>query len=163
MAVFISHTTADDGLAKEISQRLTNEGIRCYLDDLDYELKRLRGNAVLTPYLVARLEDCDTLLAVVTENTKNSWWVPFEIGTARELPRVITSYTNYSERYLPEYLLEWPRLRDADDLKVFINNYKRKINSLYSSRDFSENFNDIRTFEKNIMSQLNQRQVRYYV
>ncbi|MDC7236780.1 MAG: toll/interleukin-1 receptor domain-containing protein [Sphaerochaetaceae bacterium] len=162
MAVFISHTTADDRLAKEISQLLENENIECYIDDLDYELKRLRGNATLTPYLVARLEDCDTLLAIVTENTKNSWWVPFEIGTAREMPRIITSVTNYSEFDLPEYLLEWPRLRHKSDIEVFIRNYKNKRSGIYS-RDLSESVNNVRSFEKTIMDQLNQRQVKYYV
>lgn len=64
---------------------------------------------------------CDTLLAIVTNNTKESWWVPFEIGTAREMPRVIVSCTSLPDRAsyqrdaLPEYLLEWPRLRTEND------------------------------------------------
>lgn len=81
MPIFISHTTRDDALANRVKNRLTTiHKIECYIDDIDRELAANRGKASLTPVLIDRLRKCDTLLAVVTSNTKGSWWVPFEIG-----------------------------------------------------------------------------------
>jgi hypothetical protein len=127
MPVFISHRTADDAIAKEVYQRLRFEhNIVCYLDDIDQELERARHTERITELLVKRLRCCTNLLAIVSQNTRGSWWVPFEIGVARQAPRVITSFTNQVDRDLPEYLLEWPRLRGAQAVDVYANLYKRQ-------------------------------------
>jgi hypothetical protein len=110
------------------------------------------------------------LLAVVTENTKGSWWVPFEIGTAREMPRVISSFTPLPDRSsyswqetLPEYLLEWPRLRSDSDIDVFAREYKRQSLLLEKSiglENFSQrsaSVNNARNFESTVMKSLGQR------
>lgn len=165
MPIFISHTTIDDTLARKVYQRLyAVHSIQCYIDDIDKELSNNRGRSSLTPLLVDRLRRCDTLLAVVTENTKQSWWVPFEIGTAREMPRIISSFTSLQDRptysgqnALPEYLLEWPRLRTDSDIDVFAHEYKRNrllVESVASARAASR---DVRSLESNIMRSLNQR------
>ncbi len=112
MPVFISHRTADDEIAKAVYQRLRfHHNIECYIDDIDEELRRARGTAVVTSLIVERLNACTNLLAIVTQNTQGSWWVPFEVGIARQAPRVITSFTNQRDSAMPEFLLEWPRLR----------------------------------------------------
>jgi len=61
----------------------------------------------------------------MTPNTKGSWWVPFEIGVAREAPRIITSYTNLDMTDLPEYLKEWPVLTGDRAVDTFAEHYKR--------------------------------------
>lgn len=171
MPIFISHTTRDDELAKKVFWRLNRiHDITCYIDDMDKELGNNRGKSILTPLLVDRLRKCDTLLAVVTENTKGSWWVPFEIGTAREMPRVISSFTPLPDRSsyswqetLPEYLLEWPRLRSDSDIDVFAREYKRQSLLLEKSiglENFSQrsaSVNNARSFESTVMKSLGQR------
>jgi hypothetical protein len=171
MPIFISHTTRDDELAKKVFWRLNRiHDITCYIDDMDRELGNNRGKSSLTPLLVDRLRKCDTLLAVVTENTKGSWWVPFEIGTAREMPRVISSFTTLPDRSayrwqetLPEYLLEWPRLRADSDIEVFAREYKRQSLLLEKSiglENFSQrsaSVNNARSFESTVMKSLGQR------
>jgi hypothetical protein len=169
MPIFISHTTKDDVLARKVYSRLVNiHGIICYIDDMDKELAKKRGSSQLTPVLVERLSRCDTLLAVVTSNTKGSWWVPFEIGTARQLPRIISSYTSLPERpvytgqeALPEYLLEWPRLRTDNDIDVFAREYKHKTPIMESGRvkiaGALEGLRSVENFESSIMKSLGQR------
>lgn len=173
MPIFISHTTKDDYLAQKVYRRLTNmHNIKCYIDDMDKELERLRGHSSLTPLLVERLRRCDTLLAVVTENTKDSWWVPFEIGTAREMPRAISCFTplpdrknTYNYMYntkttLPEYLLEWPRLRTDHDIDTFAMIYKRQASLLrgnMSMENYSYQEKNSRSFESIVMKSLGQR------
>lgn len=171
MPIFISHTTRDDLLAKNVFLRLTRiHNLTCYIDDMDKELGKNRGKSSLTPILVERLRKCDTLLAIVTENTKGSWWVPFEIGTAREMPLVISSFTPLPDRLtnnwqetLPEYLLEWPRLRSDSDIDIFAKEYKKHSIFLEKNiglRTFSQesaSVDYVRTFESNVMKSLNQR------
>lgn len=127
MPVFISHRTADNELAGRVAYRLKNRhNITVYVDDIDQELRRLQGTPAITGLLVRRVNACTNLLAIVTKNTEGSWWVPFEIGIARQAPRVITSMTNLSDASLPEYILEWPRLRGDDAVDTYAALYKKQ-------------------------------------
>ena len=125
MPVFISHRTADDVVARTVHDRLTRvHGIQCYLDDLDREAHR---TSKITALIVDRLKSCSNLLALVTRNTKGSWWVPFEVGVARQAPRIITSYTDLQQGELPEYLREWPVLRGENAVDIFAVHYRRQV------------------------------------
>src|SRR6266496_4808742 len=105
MPVFISHRTADNVLALTVRNRLVDQHrIQCYLDDLDLEAGYANQTNRVTALVVRRLNECTNLLALVTQNTQGSWWVPFEVGIARQAPRVITSYTNLSQGELPPFL-----------------------------------------------------------
>ena len=127
MAIFISHTTADDYVARQVYDRLTRQhSITCYLDDLD----RQGSSTNVTALVVRRLKDCTNLLALVTQNTKSSWWVPFEVGVAREAPRIITTFTNLESNGLPAFLKEWPVLRGNNAIDTFANYYKQQAPAL---------------------------------
>ena len=127
MPVFISHRTADDAVAQQVASRLKyRHGITVYIDDIDQQVSRARGTPAITALLVRRVNECTNLLAIVTQNTQGSWWVPFEIGIARQAPRVITSFTNQADASLPEYLLEWPRLRGDTAVDTFARLYKQQ-------------------------------------
>lgn len=135
MPVFISHRTADDELAQQVHDRLTGlHQIKCYVDNIDLETQNTKE---ITALLVRRLKECTNLLALVTENTRGSWWVPFEVGVAREAPRMITTYTNLTQGQLPEYLTEWPVLRGEWGIDQFAISYKK--NSPNVKRAFIEN------------------------
>lgn len=124
MPVFISHRTADNAIAQQVAARLTqHHGIKCYLDDIDQRLKSVTQQEV-TRILVDMVNKCTNLLAVITSNTEGSWWVPFEIGVAKQAPRVICSMTNQSDSALPGYLMEWPRLRGEKAIDEFARLYK---------------------------------------
>jgi TIR domain len=127
MPVFISHRTADDVIARSVRDRLTNvHGITCYLDDLDKEAGPANQNHRVTALIVNRLNACTNLLALVTQNTRGSWWVPFEVGVARQAPRIITSYTNLAQAELPQFLTEWPVLRGDTAIDTFASYYKQQ-------------------------------------
>ena len=128
MPVFISHRTVDDVVARRVHDRLTHtHGIQCYLDDLDKEARRATR---ITDLIVNRLASCSNLLALITPNTRGSWWVPFEVGVARQAPRIITTYTDLQQGELPEYLKEWPVLRGADAVDIFAAHYKRQAGTV---------------------------------
>jgi TIR domain-containing protein len=129
MPVFISHRTADDALARTVHYRLQQiYGIKCYIDDVDRAAQSADEKAI-TSLIVSRLTACTTLLAIMTENTRGSWWVPFEVGVARQAPRMIATFTNLQRAHLPEYLTEWPVLRGDQAIDMFVRYYKQQQTS----------------------------------
>jgi hypothetical protein len=63
-------------------------------------------------------------MALITNATVGSWWVPFEIGVARQGDRRITSF-DASTVTLPEFLTEWPVMTTETDLDLFAEAYHR--------------------------------------
>jgi len=63
-------------------------------------------------------------MALVTNATAGSWWVPFEIGVARQGDRRITTF-DASTITLPEYLTEWPVMTSEAHLDLFAEAYHR--------------------------------------
>lgn len=123
MPVFISHRTADNDKARTLAYRLkTSHNILSYVDDFDPETATTKS---ITELLVSRIKLCTHLMALITDKTGGSWWVPFEIGVARQADRRITSFDNSYATKLPEYLTEWPVLKNDADLDKFAEAYHR--------------------------------------
>lgn len=105
--VFVSHKNSDSSLAQQVARRVRANGLDTYLDAVDDAL--LKDGPDLADYLLQRISECQQLIAVVSSATKDSWWVPWEIGVGSERNfRMAT----YSEQYvsLPSYLEKWPAL-----------------------------------------------------
>ena len=121
--VFLSHQKADSAAATEISHRLiTRHGIQSYLDMIDPFLGR--GGEELGKHIRAEMGKCTQLLAVVSFSTRNSQWVPWEIGVATEKDFPLASFANYSSA-IPEFLQSWPYLRSLDDVDQYAEASKR--------------------------------------
>lgn len=117
--IFISHKKEDSDQAESIALQLRRRGIEVYLDVLDPHLQN--SSEELTKYIQSRLNQCTHLLAVLSYNTRLSWWVPFEIGIATEKMYPISSYlTTVLKSDIPEYLWKWPVLRSSEDLQKYI-------------------------------------------
>lgn len=121
MPVFISHRTQDDLIAQVVYDRLKRQGITCYLDHVD---PNANSTNRITQVILEALEKSTHLLAVITDNTRLSWWVPFEIGVAQHGARRITSLSKTTQS-LPEYLHEWPVLIGDKAIDVFADAYKK--------------------------------------
>lgn len=106
--VFVSHKSDDSPLAAKVAAAIRNNDLDVWLDIADPNI----GNAGpdLAEYIQGVLRHSKALMAVVTGNTKGSWWVPFEIGMAFEMPRWLTSFGN--KNLNPEFLLKWPNVPD---------------------------------------------------
>lgn len=134
MTVFISYKHLDRELAVRINNRLKNEGIQTYLDVLDQESQSTKN---ITQVITENIAKCTHLLAVVSQQTASSWWVPFEIGEATISAKRITSYrSGYSQ--LPEYLEMWPQMSSMQHLDLFIAAYKGEQRSSVLNRDIFE-------------------------
>src|SRR2546421_12433050 len=83
--VFISHKKEDKQAAHDIAEALMGMGVDIYFDEKDRLLKQaadLDDEEKIVTCIEAGLDNCTHLLGVITENTKRSWWVPYEIGGA---------------------------------------------------------------------------------
>ena len=109
MKIFISHKKEDEYTAFGIQQVLENMGIEAYLDILDDTISD--NGEKLTKHIRKKLRECSDVIVVLSDNTKRSWWVPFEIGMATEKDMPIANYLTSYEK-LPEYLEYWPRLKN---------------------------------------------------
>jgi hypothetical protein len=162
MPVFISHRTADDKIAQAVAYRLKNtHDITVYIDDIDKELAAARGTGRVTQLLVDRLHKCTNLLAIVTSNTQGSWWVPFEIGVAREAPRMISTFTDQSQFSLPDYLTEWPVLRGESAVDTFAKYYKlqssiARRSLVEKTASASEGISSVDSFHRQLKNALGQ-------
>lgn len=120
MPVFISYRHMDRAHAIAINSRLIQANIKTYLDVLDPESQTTDD---ITGVITRNITECTHLLAVVSQKTASSWWVPFEIGEATISNRRICSFrTGPAE--LPLYLDKWPKLSTDRDLDFFIDAYR---------------------------------------
>jgi hypothetical protein len=121
--VFLSHQKADGAKAAEIAQRLTTKhGIQSYLDIIDPYLGR--PGEELAKHIRDEMGKCTQLLAVVSFATKESQWVPWEIGVATEKDFPLASFANYTSA-VPEFLRSWPYLRTLEDVDKYAEASKR--------------------------------------
>ncbi len=156
MPVFISHRTQDDDKAQAIALRLRQHSITCYLDDFD---PRLKSTQHITSLLVDAIRRCTHLMALVTDATRESWWVPFEVGVAREAPRRIATYDS-STSTLPEYLTEWPILTQPAHLDKFAEAYHRDKSAQPLQLKYAMAYRNITTpddFHRELKASLGQR------
>ena len=120
MPVFISYRHNDLEKAFAISRRLQNEGVTVYLDKLDQESQTTSD---ITALITKRIMQCTHLLAIASQTTVRSWWVPFEIGEATIVDRRIATF-QIGQTDLPDYLRKWPVMNREAHLDLFIKAYK---------------------------------------
>lgn len=121
--VFISHKQEDATPAAAVSQRLKANGMPSYLDLFDPDAK---DGPELAEYLRARLGRCQGLMAVVSNKTITSWWVPWEIGVAteRDMPMATFSYEHVN---VPSYLRKWPYLTRLEQIDSYARLAKEQL------------------------------------
>ena len=138
---FISHKGDDIDLAIRAGDTLYKCGLHGYLDVWD---PKVDGD---DPELEVHLRDVirpsPSLLAVVSENTNLSWWVPFEIGVARETESVIASLLSVNENspttmLLPSYLRTWPILASFQELETWATDLAHSRHIVAGNRMMTE-------------------------
>ncbi len=120
MYVFISHKKEDGATAHEIYDEFRRLGVNSYLDLLD---SNLTGGKELTEHIKEQLNKCTDIIVVMSEQTKKSWWVPFEIGMSAQVDMPTASFLK-SNVELPDYLLYWPRLKYISDIDTYVRTRK---------------------------------------
>lgn len=134
MKVFISHKKEDAALALQIKNAFNANGVLAYLDLLDSNMAN-EGKA-LTDHIKENLNKCTDIIVIMSENTKYSWWVPFEIGMSAQTDMPTASFLAENVA-LPSYLSYWPRLRSVKDVATYVavrNSVQKQIRMQYGYR-----------------------------
>ncbi len=155
MKVFISHKNIDYAIALQVQKVLTENKVEAYLDLLDNSITGTGEK--LTKHIKKKLNECSDILVVMSENTKSSWWVPFEIGMAAQKDLPTVSYLQ-SGITLPDYLSYWPRLKNNTDIVKYIKaRNKVKIQMIYENHSrtvFSNELSETERFYRELKQQL---------
>lgn len=114
--VFVSHAGTDSPLATHVAAQVKRNGMDTYLDVIDDAL--LKDGPQLADNLLERMSQCQQLIAVLANQTKGSWWVPWEIGAGSEKGFRMASYSRQFVG-LPSYLRKWPDLHSDDDIATY--------------------------------------------
>jgi hypothetical protein len=140
--IFISHKKEDSKKAENVEAYIKkNYNFDVYVDTLD---DKINSTINITDRIVDKLRSSTHLLVVFSEHTKESMWVPFELGVSYERNQGIGVLV-WSDKVnipynLPEYLEDFPILKcnkksDSDycftsDLNKYLDEIKK-----YSSVD----------------------------
>jgi len=114
--VFLSHSSADKAVLPQVIGFLEQFGAKVYIDKADKELPQ-KTSAETGMKLKEQIARCPKFIVLVTANSKNSRWIPWELGIADEkkkLPNValLPDVGNQSNAEWPEqeYLGLYPRI-----------------------------------------------------
>lgn len=129
--VFISHKQEDSYTANKIADELKSMNVPYYLDILDFSVTR--SGKDLTDHIKKNLNDCTDIIVVMSESTRYSQWVPFEVGMSaqNDMPTATFLQENVS---LPDFLVYWPRLKKPSDIRKYVearNDVKREYATQY--------------------------------
>lgn len=132
LKVFISHKQADSSVAVNIQRAFKEHDVEVYLDVLDAAITG-KGKA-LTDHIKEQLNKCSDIIVVMSENTKLSWWVPFEIGMSAQVDMPTATFLARNLN-LPDYLSYWPRLKEISDIGKYVATRKSVSQQMRLQRD----------------------------
>lgn len=131
ICVFISHQQSDIAPAKALADFLLNDiEVDVYFDAYDYALAAAataNDEAKIVELIEDGLAASTHLLGVLSSRSRGSWWVPFEIGSARARDRPLAHIVLEDITDLPCYLLNSKLLVDHVDLASWARRLKNQL------------------------------------
>lgn len=111
-------------------------GIPYYLDILDSKVTD--SGKELTEHIKKNLNDCTDIIVVISEATRYSQWVPFEVGMSAQKDMPTATFLK-SNVLLPEFLEYWPRLKQPGDIGKYVA-ARREVQDEYEKRSLHYDF-----------------------
>ena len=106
--VFLSYQHKDQDTAVTLAKELSDLNCDVFIDVYDDTL--FPGDNDLDDALMEAITNAATMLVVVSDDTQDSWWVPWEIGVSTPSGTPKAMYKPRANRRLPEYLEKLDRL-----------------------------------------------------
>jgi hypothetical protein len=107
--VFLSYRHTDQSEALDLAEYLHQDGRNVYIDIHDDTLTP--GDPALEQALITAIENAETMVIVVSDQTKNSWWVPWEIGVSTPWGKPKAMHNPQTKEPLPAFLQKLPRFQ----------------------------------------------------
>lgn len=134
MKIFISHKQEDSDTANRLAGELRLLGIPYYLDILDSTVTT--SGRALTEHIKRNLNDCTDIIVIMSEATRLSQWVPFEVGMSAQNDMPTATFLKSSVS-LPEFLEYWPRLKYPSDIAKYVST-RREVQDEYVRYDMAQ-------------------------
>ncbi|MFH1170985.1 MAG: toll/interleukin-1 receptor domain-containing protein [bacterium] len=154
--VFISYragrhdpASGDKDAARQVVRLLNSLGVAVYFDEEDAALQAANsgGNdAAVVRYIEEGLASCSHLLGIISNNTKKSWWVPWEMGNAKARTMQMSYLIREDVLELPAYMKIVRPLLGTDDLVSWVTAISRIIVEKADSSERMAAASAIRTF-----------------
>ena len=87
--VFISHSSSEKWIARQISKEIKALGAETWLDEKD-----IKGGDVWPDKIMQGIDACQEGLVLVSAKSVMSWWVAYEIGALRGQRKIVTPILN---------------------------------------------------------------------
>lgn len=117
--VFISHKKEDESAAVAIGKFLMEiVGVNIYLDIMDTNLQaatQTENDKLIVDSIKKGLEYSTHLLCLISDKTRLSWWVPYEIGIADNKNISIASLKLKTVDDIPSFLKIHPTFYHIDE------------------------------------------------
>ena len=122
--VFLSYQHSDQAKALELAKYLDRQGREVFIDIYDDTLQP--GDYHIDNALMTAINNSDTMVIVVSDETQASWWVPWEIGVSTPYQKPRAMYRPMVTKQLPAYLKKLERLRDLESANRWVASNKGK-------------------------------------
>jgi hypothetical protein len=124
--VFISHQYIDTDAAVHAASIVQRAGVSAYVDVWDPDVQG--DSPTLEVHLRSIIRGTSALLVIATPEAKESWWVAFEIGAAREAGKLLSSQIDQDNDVpLPSYLKIWPIIPCDKMLEKWANDVRQYL------------------------------------
>jgi len=81
VTIFLSHSHRDHDLVLRVKEFLRGQGVEVFVDWLDNGMPEVTSGETATK-IKSKIEENDKFIVLITENSKSSKWVPWELGFA---------------------------------------------------------------------------------
>ncbi len=138
--IFLSHINIDKEAAIAIGDFITDRGIDIYLDVYDECLREAAGAGDagwITDCIEKGLSRCTHMMCIVSEDTKNSWWVPYEVGYGKKSSQELSTLYLKDVSDIPAYLKVTRQIESLGDLARYLEEIKRVYHASKKVAGFS--------------------------
>jgi hypothetical protein len=159
ICVFISHQRADKEICRKIVDYLVGAGIYVYFDENDEDLKianQTQNQKAVTKAILKGINHSTHMLCVISPNTLDSKWVPFEVGYGYDKTELgILLLKGVKKELLPSYIRAVDLIiPDIWDLNLFIAQIVKTPELLLESTNRVKNYNDLTHPLSNVMERI---------
>ena len=126
--IFISHKREDSEMAESVGNILKNMDIDIWLDTIELKLPPPSTPAehmALTESIEAGIVNSTHLLALISQKTETSWWVPYEVSAARARKKELAFLCHKDVKSLPSYFIYGQALADQEKLCAWAERLSR--------------------------------------
>jgi hypothetical protein len=134
--IFLSHKSEDKPAVKDIAKYIGEAGVDYYLDIEDPDLQKAeRGedHVKITEFIELGINRSSHVLSLISNTTKDSWWVPFEIGYAKKGEKGLALLPLKDVAYIPSYIQILRELNGIKQLNEYLEEIKKAAPSMWKA------------------------------